>query len=318
MPYKFNEGHRDKIKKSRYRVTNWQDYNNALRRRGDITIWFTEEAIETWHPTKTGKRGRPQAYSDLAIETAVLIREVFHLPLRQTEGFMNSFARAMHADISIPDYSCISKRSVDLSPQLLSKARQPGSLVIVDSTGLKVYGKDEWHQEKHAAPARRTWRKLHIAVDEKHQLTACELTTTEVGDPTAVPDLLAQVPSGFDAFIADGAYDGDPVYEAVLTKQPDAAIVIPPHKTAVYSVAGDTQRDQHIYLLDQCGRMAWQKQVGYFLRNYAELAVQRFKRIFGNTLKARALPPQKTEARIAASALNRMTQLGMPISIKIE
>ena len=194
---------------------------------------------------------------------------------------------------------------------------EPGSLVIVDSTGLKVYDKDEWHQEKHTAPARRTWRKLHLAVDEKHQLIACELTTTEVGDPTAVPDLLAQVPSGFDAFIADGAYDGDPVYQAVLAKQPDALVVVPPDKTAVLSATGDTQRDQHIDLIDQCGRMTWQNQVGYFLRNYAELAVQRFKRIFGNTLKARALPQQKTEARIGASALNRMTQLGMPISVKI-
>ena len=252
MPYKFNEGRRDKIKKSRYRVTNWQDYNDALRRRGDITIWFTEEAIEAWHPAKTGKLGRPQEYSDLAIETAVFIREVFHLPLRQTEGFMISVARIMSANISIPDYSCISKRSMHFSPQLLSKAMQPGSLVIVDSTGLKVYGKDEWHREKHTAPAQRTWRKLHLAVDEKHQLIACELTTTEVGDPTAVPDLLAQVPSGFDAFIADGAYDGDLVYQAVLAKQPDALVVVPPDKTAVLSAMGDRQRDQHIDLLDQC------------------------------------------------------------------
>ena len=138
-----------------------------------------------------------------------------------------------------------------------------------------------------------------------------------MGDPTAVPDLLAQVLTGFDAFIADGAYDGDPVYQAVLAKQPDALVVVPPDKTAVLSATGDTQRDQHIDLIDQCGRMTWQNQVGYFLRNYAELAVQRFKRIFGNTLKARALPQQKTEARIGASALNRMTQLGMPISVKI-
>lgn len=165
--------------------------------------------------------------------------------------------------------------------------------------------------------ARRTWRKLHLAVDENHQLVACELTTTEVEDPTAAPDLLAQVPAGFDTFIADGAYDGDPVYQAVIAKQPNAAVVVPPDKTAVLSKAGDTQRDQHIRTIQQRGRMPWQKQVGYHLRNYAELAVQRFKRIFGNTLKARALPQQKTEARIAASALNRMTQLGMPISVKI-
>jgi Transposase DDE domain len=316
MPYKFNESRRDKIKKTRYKVTNWPDYNNALRRRGDFTIYFTEEAIVGWRPAKTGARGRPQEFSDVAIETAGLIRQVFHLPLRQTEGLMVSLARVMNVDIAIPDFSSISRRSIALPRHILSKAMEPGSIVIVDSTGLKVYGKDEWHQEKHHVPARRTWRKLHLAVDEKHQIVACELTTPEVGDPTAVPDLVGQIETPFDIFMGDGAYDGDPVSQAVLNKQPNAQVVIPPHKTAVVSVAGDTQRDHHIQTIAQQGRIAWQRITGYNLRNYVELAMQRYKRIFGNTLKARALPQQKTEAWISASALNRMTNLGMPVSVK--
>jgi Transposase DDE domain len=192
MPYKHNESRRHKIEKARYKVTNWPEYNKALRQRGDITIWFTEEALAAWHPAKTGARGRPQEYSDLAIETALFIRQVFHLPLRQTEGFMNSLTRLMRSTISIPDYSSISKRSISIPRHVLSQALEPGSLVIVDSTGLKVYGKDEWHQEKHDVPARRTWRKLHLAIDEHHQVLACELTTPEVGDPSAVADLLTQ------------------------------------------------------------------------------------------------------------------------------
>jgi hypothetical protein len=317
MPYKFNESRRHKIKKARYKVTNWADYNNALRKRGDITIWFSEESITNWRPAKTGGRGRPQEYSDHAIETAMLIRQVFKLALRQTEGFMTSIARVMGAAIAIPDFSCISKRTVELPVILLTKAMEPGSVVIVDSTGLKVYGKDEWHQEKHAAPARRTWRKLHLAIDERHQVLACELTTPDVGDPTAVPDLLAQITTPFKAFLGDGAYDGEPVSQAVLAHQPDAKVIIPPHKSAVRSVAGDTQRDQHIEDIAEKGRITWQRETGYNLRSYVELAMQRFKRIFGNTMKARALPQQKTEARISASALNRMTNLGMPISVKI-
>ena len=166
MPYKHNESRRHKYKKPHYKVTNWPDYNNALRQGGDITIWFTEEAIAHWRPAKTGGRGRPVEYSDHAIETAMFIRQVFKLALRQTEGFMTSLARVMGATIAIPDFSCISKRTVDLPVILLIKAREPGSTVIVDSTGLKVYGKDEWHQEKHAVPARRTWRKLHLVIDE--------------------------------------------------------------------------------------------------------------------------------------------------------
>lgn len=230
---------------------------------------------------------------------------------------MTALARVLQANIAIPDFSSISRRSVELPRHLVSKAMTPGSVVMVDSSGLKVYGKNEWHQEKHAVAARRTRRKLHIAVDEKHQIVACELTTPEVGDPTAVPDLLDQIETPFETFMGDGAYDGDPVSQAVLNKQPNAKVVVPPPRTAVVSAAGDTPWDGHIQTIARLGRMAWQKNTGYHLRNDVELAVQRYKRIFGNTMKARALPQQKTEARISASALNIMTNLGMPRSVKI-
>jgi hypothetical protein len=134
----------------------WHDYNNGLRQRGDVTIWFTEGNSPDWHPEKTGARGRLQVYSHIVIETVLLIRQVFHLPLPQTEGFMNSLARVIKAEITISDLSSISKRSIILPRHILTKAMEPGSLVIVDSTGLKVYGKDEWHQEKHDVPAWRT------------------------------------------------------------------------------------------------------------------------------------------------------------------
>src|SRR5471032_1780271 len=317
MPYKHNQSRRHKIEKARYKVTNRPEYNKSLRQRGAITIWFTEEALAAWRPAKTGARGRPQEYSDLAIETALFIRQVFHLPLRQTEGFMNTLSPIMKAIISIPDYSSISKRSISIPMDVLSQAMDPGSLVIVDSTGLKVCGKDEWHQEKHDVPARRTWRILHLAIDEHHQVLACELTTPEVGDTTTVPDLLDQITTPFETFMGDGAYDGEPVAQAVLAKQPDAQVIIPPHKSAVLSATGSTWRDQHIETIAQKGRAAWQRITGYNFRSYVELAMERYKRIFGNTMKALALAPQKTEAWISASALNRMTSFGMPVSVKI-
>ena len=262
MPYRHSEERRHKFEKPLYKGTNWPEYNAALRRRGDFTMWFTEEAIAQWCPAKTGARGRPTKYSNVAIETALFIRQVFHLALRQTDGFMKSLARSLKFEIRIPDFSCISKRSIGLPRHAFSKFLDPGSFVIVDSTGLKVYGKDEWHQEKHDVAARRTWRKLHLAIDEHHQVLACELTTPDVGETTAVPDLLDQITTPFETFMGDGAYDGEPVAQAVL-------------------------------------------------------AMQRDKRIFGNTMKALALARQKTEAWISASALNRMTSFGMPVSIKI-
>src|SRR5450830_1411829 len=237
---------------------------------GDFTIWFTQAAIDEWRPARTGARGRPQEYSAHAIETAILIRQVFHLPLRQTEGFMNSIARMIGAAINIPDFSSISKRAIELPRQTLSKAQEPGSFVVVDSTGLKVYGKDEWHQDKHGVAARRTWRKLQLAVDENHQILACELTTPEVGDPTAVPDLLDQIDTPFETFMGDGAFDGEPVLEAIFAKQPDAVVIVPPHKTAVLSGAGNTQRDEHIRAIEELGRIAWQKESDYGLRSRGE------------------------------------------------
>ena len=223
----------------------------------------------------------------------------------------------MKADITIPDFSCISKRSIVFPRHILTKAKEPGGIVIVDSTGLKVYGKDEWHQEKHDVPARRTWPRMHLAIDEIHNVLACELTTPEVNDPTVIPDLLDQITTPFDTFMGDGAYDGEPVSRAVLDQQSDAQVVIPPHKNAVCSDAGDTQRDQHIQAIEQHGRIAWQQKTGYGLRNLVELAMQRYKRIFGNTMKARALPQQKTEAWASVFVLNKMTRLGMPVSVKI-
>lgn len=140
--------------------------------------------------------------------------------------------------------------------------------MIIDSTGLKVYGKSEWHQEKHDAKAKRTWRKLHIAVDEKHQIIAWDITSNSTGDTTGAYDLLAQVEHEFKVVMGDGAYDSFDLNEAILKKQPDAKIVIPPPSVAVISQIANTQRDDHIRLLEEVGRMVWQKQNNYGLRSH--------------------------------------------------
>ena len=145
MPYKFNESRRHKFDKAKYKVENWAEYNEALRQRGNITFWFSEEAIAQWQPTrdKYSGRGRPRVYSDIAIETSIVIRQVYDLPLRQTQGFLNSLSTLMELTIPIPDYTTMSKRSDNLKLEALTKNIQPGSHAIVDSTGLKVYGRDE-------------------------------------------------------------------------------------------------------------------------------------------------------------------------------
>ena len=317
MPYKHADPCRHKFKKMKYKVTNWAQYNEALRQRGDINVWMSEEAINNWHETKKNYsgRGRPKTYSDIAVQVCLLFRQLYSLPLRQTQGFMRSLLRLMALPFDMMDFSNISKRSDGLSFERLIDSIDPGSHILVDSTGLKVYGQDEWHQEKHKVQAKRTWRKLHIAIDEKHQVLACDLSTKEVGDPSALPTLLEQI-DAFDIFMADGAYDGEPSYQQIKQKSPDATCIIPPPKNAVKG--NNPERNQHIEDIENHGRMGWQQKTNYGLRSHVELAMQRYKRIIGNTLKARNVPQQITEAQASVRLLNRMTQLGMPKSVRIE
>jgi len=316
MPYKHNESHGNKFKKAKYKVENWAEYNESLRTRGDITIWLSDDAIAQWHPAMTGERGRPQEYSDIAIECCLMLRQVYSLPLRQTQGLARSLIHLMDVDISAPDYTTLSKRSISLELQRLVDTIEPGSHVIVDSTGLKVYGKDEWHQEKHGVNAKRTWRKLHLGVDENHYIVACDLTDNSVGDTSALDGLLNQI-DGLELLMGDGAYDAESAYESVLNKNPDAAIIIPPPKNAVEGNSSVDQRNEHTSFIKKHGRMAWQKMTEYGMRAYAELAMLRYKTIIGPKMKARKLPQQKTEAQVSVRVLNRMTGLGMPISIKV-
>jgi len=317
MPYKHNESNRHKFKKSKYKVKNWANYTESLRCRGDITIWFSDDAINDWHPPKIkGKAGRPKKYSDLAIECCLMLRQVYKLPLRQTEGFLRSLIILMGLDIKAPDYSCISKRSISLKLKKLIGTITPGSHFIIDSTGLKIFGKDEWHQEKHGVKAMRSWRNLHIAIDEHQQIIASDLTENSIGDVTAADELLNQIES-FETLIGDGAYDADGIYKKALAINPEASIIIPPPKNAVEGASNHAQRNSHTSFIKEHGRMNWQKYLNYGLRSLVELAMLRYKTIIGPKMKARKIAQQKTEANISVRVLNVMTNLGMPISVKI-
>lgn len=188
--------------------------------------------------------------------------------------------------------------------------------VVIDATGPKVCGAGDWLVEKHGERGTRTWRKLHLAVDPSTgEILASELTSNEAGDASQVGPLLAQIPGPLASVMADGAYDGDPVYRAVAERQPDpsVAVVIPPRSTAVPSPKASTapiQRDRHIRMIQTKGRLGWQKAVGYGRRSHAETAMFRYKAIIGSSLRARTLPAQKAEAKVACSVLNRMTCLG--------
>ena len=320
MRYKANEPRRHKIPKARYRVENWAAYDAALRRRGDLTIWVTPEAIASWTPPASGRRGRPARYSDVAIEAGLMLRLAFGRPLRQTEGLLGPLMRLLGLDLPVPDHTTFSRRSANLEVASALVRTDGPVTVVIDSTGLKVFGKGEWHLEKHGGQARRSWRKLHLAVDpDTGEILASELTSNEEGDASPVAPLLNRIKRPIGAVLADGAYDGEPIYRAIAARAPKAEVIIPPRAIAVPSdTAGGTpsQRDRHFRRIAERGRQGWQRDVRYGRRSLGEAAMMRYKQLIGRTLRARTLPAQQVEAAGGCKVMNIMTSLGMPASRK--
>ena len=317
MPFKANADRRHHIPKQRHRATNSAAYDAALRQRGSLTVWFTEDAIAAWKADPRTTRGGQPRYSDLAIATALTLRAVFRLALRQTEGLIGSIIALLGLDLAVPDHTTLSRRAETLRlPRSRSHRGGKPMHLLVDSTGLKLCGAGEWLLEKHGTRTRRAWRTLHVGTDaDTGEIVAATLTGSDACDASQVGPLLDPVPGPVASFTADGAYDWDSVYDEVAARHPEAAVVVPPRSNAVPSSTAETmstQRDRHLHLLAEQGRMAWQARSGYNWRALVEADVSRFKRVIGDALRSRTDRRRATEVAIAVSALNRMLDLGRP------
>src|SRR5258705_2447574 len=240
VPFKANADRRHHIPRQRDRVTNWPGYDAGLRQRGSLTVWFSEEAIAAWRAEPRTTRGGQPHYSALAITTALTLRAVFRLALRQTAGLITSLLRLLGLDLAAPDHSTLSRRGETLPVSRPRPGTEPVHL-LVDSTGLKLCGPGEWLVEKHAAKVRRSWRKLHIGVDaDTGEIIAAELTGKDVDDGSQVGPLLEQIAGPVASFTGDGAYDRDDVYREVSQRHPDAAVILPPRSSAVPSATAET------------------------------------------------------------------------------
>jgi transposase len=325
MPHKHNEDRRHKIPKQKFKVTNWAAYNESLRRRGDLTVWISDEALSQWSAPRRTSRGGQPIYSDLAITMCLTLRVVYDQPLRQTQGMMRSIATLMGVDIAVPDFSTLSRRSkgLVLPPVRRLTACQDPVHLVVDSTGLKIFGEGEWLENKHKTKVKRKrWRKLHLGLDlVSGEIICSELTTDDVGDPTALPCLLGQIDGPVAKFIADGAYDGSPTRDLPATRLGEIVeVIVPPPKTAVQSpqaALNPTARDLHIAEIETRGRMAWQKSTGYNKRSRIETQMGRWKTVIGPKLQAQNFDNQTTEAKIGVRALNQMTDLGRPEFVRV-
>lgn len=313
-------------KKDKYRIRNWQQYNQSLVNRGSITFWFDEEAIKKWHSTeKTGKPGRPEVYSDFAVRCGLAIKAVFRVALRALQGLIGSLIKILGLQIKCPNYSLFSRRGEGLQIPM-RRFLKPGEHlnIVFDSTGLKVYGEGEWKVRKHGYSKRRTWRKVHVGMCvDTGQVVVSAITSNDVSDDEAMPVMMAALDGvKIGNVFGDGAYDTTDCRQFIHDiggKQ-----VIPPKRTAKQQrknpLPALKERDdaiQRIKELGEEGRAKWKKEIGYHQRSLAETHMFRHKTILGDRLTARKRTTQATEVAIKCNILNRMTELGMPDSYKV-
>ena len=306
-------------KKQTYRIRNWKDYNKALIKRGSLTLWFDEESVKNWYDTqKTEKRGRPHKYADIAISCMLTIKAVFHLPLRATQGLVASLVELLGLPIKAADYTTVCRRQNCLEVELQRYSTTENLHAVFDSTGLKVFGEGEWKVRQYSYSKRRTWRKLHLGINEAtREIIASVLTTNGVGDGETLPDLLEQIDEKLSQASGDGGYDDFEVYD--LLNRRGAKITIPPQRNAKIRQHGNCEdpplpRDEIIRAIRKLGRAEWKKRNGYHRRSIAETTMFRYKQIFGDKLIARLFNSQANEAFIKCNILNKMTSLGMPVS----
>lgn len=305
-----------------YRVKNWRDYNRALKQRYSITLWIADDVRAAWVHTGPKQQGAQYVFSDIAIECRGTLREVYHLPLRGAEGFVQSIFALLKVSLPVPSYSTLSRRGQTIPIRLPKKAQ--GALdIVVDSTGLKVYGEGEWKVRAHGKSKRRTWRKLHLTIDTTQQeIQAAMLSEMGMDDAEMVDAMLEQIPNEINSVGGDGAYDKRKVYTGVRARAPEAAINIPPRADAKIWQHGNSAqpplpRDENLRRIRAVGLKGWKAETGYPQRSLAETAMFRMKTLFGDELSNRRLDTQASQVGFRCRALNQMTHLGMPESYPV-
>lgn len=304
-----------------YRVKNWPEYNAGLIERGNVSIWMDEQMFAPRSET-SAQRGRPQAYCDGVIQMLLTLKSVYRLPLRALQGFASSLRRLALPALQVPNYSTLSRRGKALRVSL-PVLRNVGEALhlLVDSTGLKLFGEGEWKVRKHGYSQRRSWRKVHLALDA-HTGQACAVLMThrDVDDASVLPELLGQIQqeTAIKVVGGDGAYDTKAARAAIAGR--GALAVIPPVDGAVHwpaSQAGAPERNEAIEHIAQSGKQDWKNESGYHRRSLVENLMYRFKTLTGDRLWARDVDVQDAEVAVRVGIINRMVVLARPKSVRV-
>ena len=308
-------------KKSKYKVTNWPEYNEALIKRGDVTLWLNESVLAEWkNAARTGRPGRPRRFSDTAVECMLALRCVYKLPLRGAEGLLRSLFKLLGMETEVPSYATLCRRQGGLKPDLGAAGAGGPLHMVVDSTGLKVFGEGEWKTRKHGFGRRRGWRKLHLGVDARtREIVASELTDNNVHDCEVLEKLIVSVRGEIECVGADGAYD---TWECrYRIAEHDAEAVVPPRGDAAISGGegrAERERDAAVEQIRENGKDHWKENSGYHQRSLAETAVFQIKTAFGPEMRANEIQNQIAEAVMKSKILNKFIHQGMPDSVKID
>ncbi len=304
--------------KTRYHVRNWPEYNRALVQRGSLIVWFEPHVVMTWlNERPSGRRGASDFYSDLAIECGLTLQSVYGLPLRATQGLLRALMELMGLALPVPCYSTFARRRLDLTVRLPRHSLRRRLHVVVDSTGVKVFGEGEWQRRQHRSPKRRTWIKLHLGLDEASgDIVATVVTASRQSDKETLPAVLAQIPNPLRQVSADGGYDYRTCYDAIAER--GAVAAIPPRRSAhPWNNGQMPARDKNLRQIGTWGRAGWKAKVHYHRRSLVETTMCRLKTIFGARATARKRAGQITELARWCAILNRMTRLGMPQSVPV-
>lgn len=301
--------------KTKYHIANWPDYDRSLVERGNITLWLSPGAMAAWNAKPTRRRGGQRKYSDLAIETALTLRLLPHLPLRQTEGFLRSIFELMGVSLDAPDHTTMSRRSAHLAVPLRLQTGNRAINLVIDSSGLSIFGEGQWAAVKYGGKGIQAWRKLHLGVDETGTIVAQALTNANVDDAGTGILLIDRVKSKIKTVIADGAYDTRTFFASAEGR--GARVIVPPDKTAAVGGGLSRHRDRAVRRIHKVGRRQWKSEIGYHRQTRAENAFFRLKTIFGDRMRSRGEEAQRIEAVIACNILNRLTDLGRPMSYAI-
>ena len=301
-----------------YCTTNWRACNAALKRRGSLQIWFDPEM--EWLAAPSGRRGRPATFSDAAIQTCLMLKALFGLPLRQTMGLVASLLKLAKLDWPAPDYSTLCRRQQDLTVTIPCRPSTGALHLLIDSTGIKAMGEGEWSTRKHGASRPRQWCKVHLGIDaETLEVRAIEVTGSRVGDGPVLPKLLEQIPpeEPIGTVTADGAYDTRACHAAIAARQ--ATAVIPTRRNGrpwKESTPGAEARNDILRASRRFGRAIWRTWSGYHRRSLIE-AKMRCLKLLGERLTARTPDRQTAELQIRAALLNRFTTLGTPETVRV-